>query len=108
VTHALRETDYQVVALSDFATARAALEQQPPDLLISEVKLGAYNGLHLAIVAHVRQGATRSIIIGPPDPVMEREAHRQHAVYLTTPANDAVVLEAAARVLSDQDKPATH
>ena len=108
VTDALRETDYHVVALSDFATARAALERQPPDLLISELKLGAYNGLHLVIVAHGRRAPTRAIIIGPPDPVMEREARRQHAVYLTTPANDEMVLKAATQVLAEDDTPTTH
>ena len=108
VTEALRETDYHVVAVSDFATARAALERHPPDLLISEVKLGAYNGLHLAIVAHGRRAPTRAILIGPPDPVMEAEARRQRAVYLATPANDEMVLEAATRVLSEEDKPTKH
>jgi DNA-binding response OmpR family regulator len=107
VVHALREHDYRVVAVADFGTARAALEHQPPDLLISEVKLGAYNGLHLAIVARCR-AATHAILIGPPDPVIEAEARAQDAVYLTTPANDRMVLDAAARILSHLKGPTVH
>jgi DNA-binding response OmpR family regulator len=108
VAHALRDSDCQVVAVADFGAARAVLERQTPDLLISEVKLGAYNGLHLAIVARGSRAPTHAILIGPPDPVIEAEARRQDAVYLTTPASNQMVIEAATRILSDPKRPTVH
>src|SRR5712691_827929 len=36
-----------VEAYSDFATARARLREQPPDLLVTNLRLQAFNGLHL-------------------------------------------------------------
>jgi hypothetical protein len=40
-----------VTAVSDFPSARVALRQQPPDLLVANLRLGAYNGIHLALEA---------------------------------------------------------
>src|ERR1700720_2366972 len=36
-----------VVACTDFVTARKRLLEDPPDLLVTNLRLEAYNGLHL-------------------------------------------------------------
>ena len=45
-----------VEACSDFLAARARLRAQPPDLLVTNIRLQAYNGLHLIYLA----GATKT------------------------------------------------
>ena len=72
--------------VNEFAAAKDALTTRP-DLLITELKLGAYNGLHLAIRASVQ--GTPAIVVGEPDPVLEAEAERQHATYLRSQSRRA-------------------
>ena len=54
--------------------------ESSPDLLISEVRLGEYNGLHLALRAQVR--GIRAIVIGVRDRVIQQDAAMLGATYL--------------------------
>jgi hypothetical protein len=66
--------------VSSFAAAKQHLDEKPC-FLISEVRLGEYNGLHLALRA---QGpGIPVVLIGEPDPVLQREAAQLGAVYLS-------------------------
>jgi hypothetical protein len=94
--------------VNSFSAARVAVEKHPPDLLISEMRLGAFNGLHLAIIARGRHATTRAILIGPPDPVMEAEAIRQHVTYLIAGAEGHAALRAEARIVADLNPPTIH
>lgn len=51
-----------VTLCSGFADARAALFAEPPDLLVTAVRLRAFNGLHLVHLAIARNHATRAIV----------------------------------------------
>jgi DNA-binding response OmpR family regulator len=86
---ALKSAGYAPIVVSDFVVAKTLLEARP-DFLISELKLGAYNGLHLAIRA-AGQG-TPAIIIGDADPVLQAEAERYRAAFLKTPLDPERVL----------------
>jgi DNA-binding response OmpR family regulator len=108
VTRAFHGAEFQILTFTDFSAARIAVERRPPDLLISEVRLGAYNGLHLAIIARCRQATTRAILIGPPDPVMEAEANRQQVTYLAAGTDGQAMLQAEARIVSDLNPPTVH
>jgi DNA-binding NtrC family response regulator len=48
--------------ISEFATARKRLLQDPPDLLATNLRLGAYNGLHLVYLARTTAPQSRSIV----------------------------------------------
>ena len=78
----LTAAGYELTVVADFGRARALLDSHP-DLLITELKLGNYNGLHLAIRAHAAN--TPAIVVGTPDPVLEAEAERQGATYVKPP-----------------------
>ncbi len=93
----LRAAGFEPDVVSDFASAKEALGTGP-DLLITELKLGAFNGLHLAIRAGAQ--GTPTIIIGEPDPVLEAEARRQHARYLTSLANHDEIVGIVTELLS--------
>jgi len=69
-----------VTVVDSFASAKRQLEHDPC-LLISEIRLGDYNGLHLALRAQAR--GIPSILIGHPDPVLERDAQQIGAIYLS-------------------------
>jgi DNA-binding NarL/FixJ family response regulator len=61
-----------VATCSDFVTARRHVRQATPDLLITNLRLETYNGLHLVAYAGP---PTRSIVyMDPPDPGLLRVA----------------------------------
>jgi DNA-binding response OmpR family regulator len=93
---ALAGAGYQTVVASDFGEAKALLAARP-SLLITEIKLGAYNGLHLAIRA--RALGTPALVIGDPDPVLEADAKRQRALYVTPPVDPQRVLSLVSELL---------
>ena len=84
-----------------FEAARAELDTAAPDLLVAQVKLGAYNGLHLAIRSRSRGAKTPVILIGDPDPVLQAEAERHQAAYLTPPLTEQLVMDTVRRAERD-------
>jgi DNA-binding response OmpR family regulator len=84
---------YVTRVIRTFSAARAELDGSSPDLLIAQIKLGAYNGLHLAIRARSRGAKTPVILVGDRDPVLRTEAERLQASYLTTPLDEQLLLE---------------
>ncbi len=57
-----------------FAGARERLLANPPDRLVTNLRLHAYNGLHLV---HLLKPPTRAIVyMDPPDPILLSEAQR--------------------------------
>lgn len=98
VAHTIAEwlsgDEYETVRVGDFAAAKAELDLHAPDLLITELKLGAFNGLHLAIRARVSGAGTRTIVVGDTDRILEAEAQREGARYMTQPLDATTFIEA--------------
>jgi hypothetical protein len=93
----LRSAGFEPDVVSDFASAKEVLGTGP-ELLITELKLGAFNGLHLAIRAGAQ--GTPTIVIGDPDPVLEAEAQRQHARYVTSLVDHEQIIGIVRELLS--------
>ena len=84
----------EVVALGAFADARRALHTDRFDVLITDVRLGAFNGLQLAVLARDQNPAIQLIVFsGFDDPVLRQEAERLGAVYLVKPVTSRQLLE---------------
>jgi hypothetical protein len=81
------ETHFDLHVVPSFEAAKAELIEQP-DLLVTEIRLAAYNGLHLALRAQAR--GIRAIILAPPDRLFQRDAERFGAVYLDVAAVDEI------------------
>ena len=84
---------YELAIVTTFTAAKALLETKPA-LVISELKLGEYNGLHLALKA--RAVGIPAIIVGPQDTVLQRDAGDLGATYLTTVLRRSEVLDLVA------------
>lgn len=78
------------------------MEIAPPELLVSDVKLESYNGLNLVIWIRSRRLPTRTVLIGDPDLVLQKEAERERAVYLVTPLEHAAFVRAVTTLLEAQ------
>src|ERR1700694_6031896 len=71
-----------VQGCSDFRTARRQLFQHPPDLLVTNVYLDEFNGLHLVHLAATAALKTRSIVYASElDLGLAREAQAAGAFY---------------------------
>ncbi|NOT44164.1 MAG: response regulator [Acidobacteria bacterium] len=77
----LASAGYGATVVPDFARAKHEMTARVTELLITELKLGEFNGLHLAIRAGCQ--GTPAIVIGEPDPLFEAEAAQLGAQYLS-------------------------
>src|SRR5258705_13447515 len=76
---------HDVVLRTDFASARAELDRQPPDLLISQVRLGALEGPPPVIRAQGPSRPTQTLVGGRAWRVLETQTRSIHARYLPWP-----------------------
>ena len=101
----LLDAGMRVTIVQTFAEGREQL-QLLPDLLISEVRLGDYNGLHLALRA--RSSGIPAIVLGKEDAITEREAETLGAMYVPTDGDlrhlSAAIRAAGIRVPTPRSK----
>ena len=88
----LLRAGFETESVSTFEAARPRLTATTPDVLVSAVQLGEYNGLHLAIIGRDRRPALVAVVIGPPDAVLAREAEQHGATYLNEPATEEMLV----------------
>jgi len=68
--------------VADFLMARTRLTSKPYDWLLTNIRLGAYNGLHLVQLAGTSRRPIRSLVYeDQPDLWLAREAQRVGAFY---------------------------
>ncbi len=94
----LGDAHHELVLATTFAAAKLQLTAHP-DLLITEVKLGEHNGLHLALRS--RAAGIPAIVLGPPDDVFEHEAEQLGATYLPSADLDSKELSSLIGKLVD-------
>ena len=96
----LEQAGYTVVTAGTFPDARRILREDPPDLLIADVRLGSFNGLQLVISGPTRIPAI--VITGYADAVLEAEARRSGADYLVKPFDPDHLLELIGQKLAQK------
>lgn len=97
----LETAGYRVATASAFDEAKQVLATESPDLLITDLRLGSYNGLHLILRSRSDHPEMAAIVLTNfADPVLEAEAQRQHAGFLLRPVGDQEFLEAITRSLA--------
>ena len=95
----LGDAQHELVIANTFAAAKHHLASRP-DLLIAEVKLGEYNGLHLALRG--RSLGIPAIVLGAPDEAFSRQAEQLGARYLSVDGLDAAGLESTMQQIFEQ------
>jgi two-component system response regulator YesN len=96
----LRDAGYDVITASTFEEGQLAIRRYAPPIIVSDVRLGLFNGLHLGHLARLLAPDVHLVFVsGFDDPVLRRDAASLGAAYLRKPvrANDllsAVRLEA--------------
>jgi DNA-binding NtrC family response regulator len=80
---------HQVVACANFDEGRRRLAQDTFDALIADVRLGAYNGLHLITLA--APSMIKSAVSAFLDTVIRRDAEQAGARFVVKPSDSASV-----------------
>jgi DNA-binding NtrC family response regulator len=84
--------DCNVKAVGTFEEARRCLHEQTFDVLLTDVRLGAFNGLQLAVLARDVNPTTQIIVFsGFDDAVLRSEAEHLGATYLVKPVTANVL-----------------
>lgn len=97
---ALERAGYSAEGATSFEEARDALNSHPPRLLLTAIRLGAFNGLHLVIRARLNHPHTTAIVISDAaDPFVQTEAECYGAACLVRPLSDRALVSSVTRVL---------
>jgi DNA-binding NtrC family response regulator len=97
------QTFADVEVCSDFRAARARLVSRPPDLLVTNIMLERFNGLHLVYVA--AGSATRCVVYATQhDPVLAREVIATGAFYERADRLPRVIAAYARAILPPMDR----
>lgn len=99
----LDDAGYDTTACERYIDAKGVLNTTTPDLLLTDVRLGAYNGLQLAIFAKDRHPEMPVIVLtGYEDPTLRAAAANSGALYLVKPVLRETLLIAVAKALDPQ------
>jgi two-component system response regulator YesN len=84
----LSDSGYSVIPSSTFEEAKDEITTRPPEILVTDVRLGAFNGLQLALLARDINPDVKIVVFsGYDDPVLKDEARRLGASYLVKPVS---------------------
>jgi DNA-binding NtrC family response regulator len=101
LTELLQEEGYDTLACDRFKDARALLATTRPDLLLTDIRLGAYNGLQLGFYARDHHpGLPVIVLTGYEDPTLRDEANRSGAQFLVKPVARLALLAAVTKALT--------
>ena len=91
---------FSVTACDSFEDARRELTAHPPDVLLTDLRLGAFNGLQLVILASELNPQPLTVVMSAyDDPTLREEAERCGARYLLKPFSSQAVLSSIGSVI---------
>ena len=96
----LEAAGYRVRSARSFDEAKTLLAAERPDILITELRLGQYNGLHLVLRTRTDYPDMAALVTSRvSDPVLEAEAVRHQAQFILSPLTATQLLHAVASSL---------
>jgi DNA-binding NtrC family response regulator len=100
VADTIRRAGYEVLEAASFDAAKRSLAERRPALVISSLRLAAFNGLHLVHLARLAQPKLGAIIFSSgADVALQVEAERVGASILQEPVPTASLLSLIDRMV---------
>jgi two-component system cell cycle response regulator DivK len=96
----LTRAGYAAHAVRSFEEGIRAIREDPPDLLLADIRLGPFNGLQLLVTGPKR--IPTIIMTGFPDPVLEADARQLGAQFVLKPVSPAALLALVERELGSR------
>jgi DNA-binding response OmpR family regulator len=101
IVELLRDAGHHVTGAATYDAAKRLLAVSPFDLLVSDVRLRSFNGLHLVMQSRTDHPDMAVIIItGYDDPLIDLEAHRYHAELVRKPIKPSEFLKTVNKTLA--------
>ena len=101
VMRVLRGAGYAVSGAQTFAEAKQQLEEQAPEVIVTEARLGAFNGLHLAVLGRARHAGVKALVVSTEsEQWVELEARRLNVEWLAQPTTTDGWVELIAATLA--------
>jgi DNA-binding response OmpR family regulator len=95
---------FRITLVRDFPKAKALMRAQRFDLLVTELKLREYNGLHLALLARNWRPAPVVLVVSATiDPVLRKEAELLEATFVPRPLSESEFRAAIMRSMARRD-----
>lgn len=92
--------DFHVTVADHFADAKSRLSDRPPDLLITELRLGEYNGLELVLRGKSRRPDMAALVVTRVhDIVLQQDAEQMGATFVMKPVDEPELRAATFRTL---------
>ena len=95
----LADAGFDTMTAGTVPDAMRTLSTTPPNLLITEIRLDSYNGLHL--IAMAPKPIPAIVITGYADRAVEADARRLGAEYLSKPVTPGELYAAVQKALSN-------
>ena len=100
----LSAAGFQVTVADTYAEAAALLSARPPNILITELRLGDYNGLQLVLRGKAIRPTMAALVTSwVYDVVLQREAEQLGATFVHKPIEQHELLAAVFRTLARAD-----
>ena len=88
LTWAVSRAGFEVDAHARFDLAKQVIRGNTPQGLVTDVRLGAFNGLQLAVLLRAVDARAPVVVISAfDDPMIRRDAEAMGAVFLTKPVS---------------------
>jgi len=101
----LHRVGHTVIEADSFFAAKHSLATHHPAVIVTNVRLGAFNGLHLVHLARaVRPDLCAIVIDSTADALLQDEADRVGATYLIEPVHAPALIRIIATVLGRDAK----
>lgn len=96
----LRTAGYDVVTADGFEEGKRLLDSNTPDLLLTAMRLGAFNGLHLVVRGRTLRPTMAAIVVGArADRGLEADALSLGALFASQPIGDEALRALVARAI---------
>ena len=100
---AMTDAGFRVSGTDNYLDAKALLTTESPLILVTEIRLGAYNGLQLALRARSATPRVRVVVTtGYYDSVLQSDAERAGATFAQKPLSAGELLAAVYRTVLRQ------
>jgi DNA-binding response OmpR family regulator len=100
IRRVLSQLGFTVLVAADFAAAKRRLATRPPHLLVADLRLGAYNGLHLVFSGKATKPELAAILVGDrSDRGMRADAEEAGATFLTEPLQSDALAAAVRKLM---------
>jgi DNA-binding response OmpR family regulator len=100
----LAAAGFHVRTTDAFAPARRAISSEPPAVLVTTLKLGEYNGLHLVLRAKATAPRTATLVtVSASDDGFKKDVQQIGATLITNPITSGDLVAAVLRTLFRTD-----